>query len=334
MSDRRRVYVHVGLDKTGTTSLQHWCAKNRQYLIEEHGVRYPKAGAEYDHHMTLANLCGFGWTEDINRLSNREGRLGHLRAFYKELLEKELILSSEHFSFNIADTPAEKLKRVLGDAFEIVIVLVLRSPVSWIRSRYSEEIKWGYRGSFETFLQGLNHGLLNMEAQVSFWRRHFGETRTKVLLFEDIRDDIVGNLMTEMVGDSVFVAAEQVRNPGLKRGDLTVLRSGLEMLDLPRGIPAHRFALYYQRLPQPAEIKRINEIGEEPFSEAARHRVMVECEALQEVLPAEMTTRILELTQEAFSRQAAVPFSENDRAYLSDYAEHVVSGFVEQTGTG
>ena len=41
VTKKKKVILHIGLPKTGTTALQHWCCQNRQNMRRA-GVDYPE----------------------------------------------------------------------------------------------------------------------------------------------------------------------------------------------------------------------------------------------------------------------------------------------------
>ena len=49
MSQEKTLYLHIGLPKTGTTSIQNYLFENREALMQR-GVCYPKPLASVGHH--------------------------------------------------------------------------------------------------------------------------------------------------------------------------------------------------------------------------------------------------------------------------------------------
>lgn len=49
-----KVVLHIGTEKTGTTSIQHFMSQNRQALLAK-GIVYPNLGSRKDAHFDLVN---------------------------------------------------------------------------------------------------------------------------------------------------------------------------------------------------------------------------------------------------------------------------------------
>lgn len=54
MNDKRKAIIHIGAPKTGTTSIQTFCYKNRKYLLEKYSIYYP------DHEQLVRPESGYG----------------------------------------------------------------------------------------------------------------------------------------------------------------------------------------------------------------------------------------------------------------------------------
>ena len=153
----RRAIVHIGLEKTGTTSIQTFLHQNR-FQLERQGFYVPTtigtpnhvaitclAMNEQPHFPTVWNILGI---RDIEQL----------RTFVKttaEALRRELkclpqtihtvLISNEHIHSNIIDIQeVANLKRIIGDLFEHAAILVyLRRQDQLAASLFSTRIKGG-----------------------------------------------------------------------------------------------------------------------------------------------------------------------------------------------
>lgn len=64
------VYLHIGMNKTGTSALQRFFVKN-QVRLAEHGVLYPVSGRIGDAHYQISAVLGFGVEHDTQTRAER-----------------------------------------------------------------------------------------------------------------------------------------------------------------------------------------------------------------------------------------------------------------------
>lgn len=139
----RRLILHVGLPKTGTTALQFWCENNRANLLE-HDILYPKASENEfapKHQFIVDELKSGSFTRTSQALA--EGK------------QSTILLSAEGLSNNLYQFSEEALAgfRELTKDYRLQIVLVLRDPEPWINSMWKEGVLAhpGYAGSLEDY---------------------------------------------------------------------------------------------------------------------------------------------------------------------------------------
>lgn len=137
---KEKIILHIGLHKTGTTSIQQFLAENRDILGEIDYVCYTQDGY---------------FREDGNSyfLAERESWYSSKRSCHLDiplLLEninrsdkKQVMVSSEAFSWCTDRACIEELKvQLLEIAHEVLILAYVREPVSFAISIYSEGLKY------------------------------------------------------------------------------------------------------------------------------------------------------------------------------------------------
>lgn len=133
----RLLYIHIGMHKTGTTSIQ-WYLSRHARRLKGYGFHVPKVGRisrEFAGHHNVAWLL----------LGDRraQARRGDLDALLSELdgsRATRAIISSEEFEF-LADRPRELMRfeaRISGAGWTPVYLLFLRSPGSYTLSVFHE----------------------------------------------------------------------------------------------------------------------------------------------------------------------------------------------------
>lgn len=130
--------LHIGTDKTGTTSLQRFLTENREQMEKKSDWSYPDLSRrKIDNLSDLLVDRGENWRSTTLRLRNR---------FYDELekvLEKKnVILSSEQFYIRWDDS-IKILNEVASRFPSLKIVLYLRRQDLYWESLWGENVKWG-----------------------------------------------------------------------------------------------------------------------------------------------------------------------------------------------
>lgn len=148
---KKRLFVHVGTEKTGTTSIQDFIASHKEWFADN-GLTFLEAGTESNHHYWLAKALGFRFAPQAVDAQKEEQALADCREFINAHPDADLLLSSEHFDFNPSPENIANFVRFFDD-YEITVILFLRDQVSYCQSLYAEHIKWGGILDFAEFLK-------------------------------------------------------------------------------------------------------------------------------------------------------------------------------------
>jgi len=140
--NRKKLILHIGQSKTGTTSFQSFCFKHRKKLLAE-GTLYPEAGLQFTHHRCLARHYKGEQRDDalVHRLK-REIASTHC---------ERVLISCESFE-DLGVRQAQELLDDFSD-MDVSIVCILRNRLDWVQSMYAEYVKkaW-FSGSFSQFI--------------------------------------------------------------------------------------------------------------------------------------------------------------------------------------
>lgn len=178
------IIFHIGLEKTGTDSFQHFCKANRRALLEQ-SVLYPTkslAFAEQSHGPLVA--CYLPYRD----LSVAPGRaradvLASLHAEIARAKPKTALISAEHFSSRFREAEIEQLARDFAD-YPCQIAVVVREHGARIRSAYAQTILAGRTPSFEDYCDEVldpEHRYVRYRATIEPWDRVFGRAAMRVL---------------------------------------------------------------------------------------------------------------------------------------------------------
>lgn len=178
-------FVHIGMIKTATTYMQNLWFRSQKYSLSWKGnIEFVKSLRKAIKNNT------FDRDFEVNIETDKE---------YKE--GQKLIISNESFStayLNEIEYQSEipvfidKASSLLGSlpSTNSKLLLVVREPISWIRSSYIQAIKQGWSGSAQDFVDKqilfLLHSL-NLKYIISCYKRYFSDIL--ILPFELLKDD-------------------------------------------------------------------------------------------------------------------------------------------------
>jgi hypothetical protein len=155
----KTIYLHIGCEKTGTTSIQHFLASNRQALKAQ-GIAYPYLGLNTTAHLNLAASINSvqNKSQGVDYYPNKnvsvEKEWAQLKHFYNETDCQTIILSAEHFSSRLKKSGIHMLKTQLdqlGDNLKVKVLVYIRRQDWFIESSYSTAVKAGSTSVFEDF---------------------------------------------------------------------------------------------------------------------------------------------------------------------------------------
>lgn len=210
----RRLILHIGTEKTGTSSIQLFLSRNRRQLLEQ-GFGVPLCLADAAGNHSWLPLLAYADTrqDDLTEqwLAHRLDRDGQIAAKRQALRQEVLnssaqtwILSSEHLQSRL--TRGEeilRLRKLLEELFDtITLLLYLRQPLATAVSLWSTAVKCGHPfrdlpAPFSPYL----HNLCNHRATIQRWRAGFPGHDLQVRLFQ--RGDL---LEGDVVADFCAVA--------------------------------------------------------------------------------------------------------------------------------
>jgi hypothetical protein len=232
--------LHIGLEKTGSTSIQATLAKNRELLLAQ-GVLYPRSLGERSH----VKLYTFASDGDLDEIKFQCGlrdatALGEFRRGIFRDLESEIsghdprtvCISNEHCSSRLHSlSEIERVRDLIAHCCSSVsIIIYLRAQGDSHRSAYSTYVKTGGVGPFEYPTDQLIDGRYDYDAIIEKWATVFGPDNLDVRLFDDERlagGDVVTDFIEKLALEAPISAfsIESQRNVSLSRFSIEFLRS-------------------------------------------------------------------------------------------------------------
>ena len=217
-----KAIVHIGTEKTGTTSIQRYLYQNRTKL-KGAGFHFLQCAGKKNNQALPAYCLDEYRPDDYFRdrgIQTLEQRREFKRLFIKSFDSEirglpdhvtTVIMSSEHFHSRIrTEAELDNLSKLLTPYFdEIKIVCYLREQLTTCKSYYSTHLKSGGTDSFSEFLERCRpeNTYFNYQEMLANWERGFGFYCLDVSLFlqeqflhGDLLDDFTAKIDTALVG--------------------------------------------------------------------------------------------------------------------------------------
>lgn len=196
-----KAIIHIGTEKTGTTTIQHFLQRNRD-LLATLGIVYPRTPGLINHRALAVYVKNEFKQEDgfilENNLSAPE-RLQLWKTNFQTRLQAELrqldagvhsvIFSSEHLHSRLpGEEGIQNLKALLSPWFEEIEILVyLRRQDQLAVSAYSTKLKVGKTPNeiLDLNVDPQSH-YYNYNIFLNKWRSVFGRPHIKVIFYEPV----------------------------------------------------------------------------------------------------------------------------------------------------
>jgi hypothetical protein len=187
----REIILHIGTEKTGTTTIQEFFSANRD-ILNGMEILYPKAMGDKNH-IRLA-MCAAGPKRGVHRKINNDNnlvtafRLTTLSEWNKELQAStadRVILSSEHLHSQLRSLEEVKVLKDILPAVSCRVIMYLRRQDKAAVSLASTAIKAGFNN--ENFFPKLNIKKpyrFDYLSSYKIWSEVFGSESVSVRIFD------------------------------------------------------------------------------------------------------------------------------------------------------
>lgn len=227
---KEHLYLHIGTNKTGSTTIQY-CLKENQTLLKSQGYYYPMEGAyfyppEASPSLLAHALLGNRPTYMANPNIDREACVSEIIRDIKQSDCEKVIISSEHFhSAKTVDDVKEIASVFLGLFKKITVIVYLRRQDTRLESSWSQGVKTGIISkSFEDFLS--KHSGWNYFEMLNLWAEVFGKNNLVVRPFEKeqfFKNDLLQDFL-KTIDCTAEISDSRLRNQSPPVEFLEVLR--------------------------------------------------------------------------------------------------------------
>lgn len=236
--------LHIGIEKTGTTLIQHWLYSNRQALAAQ-GIALSDVLGKPNNRLLAARLQGrlddlharLGLTD----LATRDRHFHDLDArFTAELAQMQargarvLVVSSEHLSSRMSSAAdLHRLRDWLSRHFSRICVTVyLREQAALNRSLYSTAILNGQTRTASEFADNIQtcDPYYNFDLMLGLWADVLRPDRLDVAIYDprhfvraDLRRDFLARALPG-VSDAGLSFPDRRINKGITGGQAAIMR--------------------------------------------------------------------------------------------------------------
>ncbi|MEY4425584.1 MAG: hypothetical protein RJB56_1211 [Actinomycetota bacterium] len=236
--------LHIGLEKTGTTSLQHLLMQNRSALRSQ-GVLVSKAlHSGNNFYLALASFAAYRpdsllGAQGVRSQAQLDAYRNKIRAALKAEIQaakgiSKVVLSSEHLQSRLTSVDdLEQLKQNLKFAglTDPKILVYLREPVRIALSHHGMAIKKGVHVD-ATFFEP-NHPrvsqILGFKSSLQMWQQVFGAQNVEVRLYPEGQkpEALVQDFFAtcEISTEALNLESTEKRNVNLSLGALQILNA-------------------------------------------------------------------------------------------------------------
>jgi hypothetical protein len=230
----KKLIVHAGFHKTGTTALQSAFFANINEL-DRYGISYPQVGGKAQH-KAIYSLMGktWGW-EDRGGVTATDKKWKNL---VKQVVKaKKTTLISSEFLCELNEKQIAKFRKDLKVA-DSHIYFTIRPLLKIIPSAYQQHLKIGIKSDYEKWLHSILDEPGVSTITPSFWVRHthpqviskwiaeFGADRVTLIVVDEAQPDFMYDTFSELLGlPAKFLKKQEKQdsNRSLSLNEITLL---------------------------------------------------------------------------------------------------------------
>ncbi len=203
----RKLYLHIGTHKTGTTSLQHLLFDASSLLQINGAIVVPTSLSDKIAAACIREDCEIPPFRVDSTPSLRKDELytecaAELAVIFSAEDCAKFILSSEHLSYFRNQSEIARLRGLFPNDISVDILLTLRDKNQFLRSYKMQLLRTGYTVSNKKsslYYCGKDTWLVDYDSLVATYRAQFGN----VVIFHYRRNYIVGDLLKHMGVENV-----------------------------------------------------------------------------------------------------------------------------------
>lgn len=226
------LYLHIGINKTGTSAIQYYCNTHHKELLDG-GLLYPVLGCNGDAHYGISRALGFSHGHPSLDKQALDAFARQLDKEFDKSRAESCLISSEDFVMSKDVHPI----RDFFSSFDCRIVVYLRRHDHWWESAYAQAVKmkvsprWepGIK-SFINFNATRNPKYGNYRLLVDRWAEVFGKEKIIVRPYEGVQNP--GGITADILRTIGFPQLAERATLNNARVNESLSASALHVIDL------------------------------------------------------------------------------------------------------
>ncbi|UWU23533.1 hypothetical protein N2601_25050 (plasmid) [Rhizobium sp. CB3060] len=175
----KKLILHIGRAKTGTTAIQQFCNDHTNILASQ-GILYPQTGIFYGGHHPIAGALSGDAARWTKRVSDLEECIQTIIDECTHTGLDTVLLSSEGFQ----GRDISKLIRLLPEV-SINVLMFVRRHDRFYESLVSQDIKVGLLNIVPSWTEGFYEMVLAHSSEANYFSTFLGREAIKVGLYEE-----------------------------------------------------------------------------------------------------------------------------------------------------
>ena len=215
----KKIFLHIGFHKTGTSSLQETLNRGRKKLLER-GVWYPESKLGFPAQQEIAWSLVNKPRPWMNIRETADQIYDGIIARFMEQAADTMILSSEDLTFIENDAKAMNFVKSKFAEFDVKIIAYVRNPIEFLLSLYGHRMRLGeVRQPFmEYYSNNMNHNIACYAVRLKQWENIFGLKNIRVRKY-DPENFYAGNIASDFLYaldlDNIALEQPKVSNESL-----------------------------------------------------------------------------------------------------------------------
>ena len=184
-----KLYLHVGLHKTGTSSIQESLIKNKKFLKKEDIIvlsnlpNISQISRQNSLNDSLIKKCILELHDNLSRYQTKPVKI---------IISNEGLSGNPYNGYKYTKAIAENLSKVTK-SIDTKIIIYLRKQDEFVESLYIQSIKEGKTHDFNEFLKSFRNNAFDWCKYLNIWLRYFSKNQLLIRLYDKqfLKDNIL-----------------------------------------------------------------------------------------------------------------------------------------------
>jgi hypothetical protein len=189
----KKLVLHIGLHKTGTSSIQSFLQSIEQDSLSEYGFLYPKSCRVRDSHDLLAWSAASHYREGKYPTPPLEEVVSELLTELSNTTADTIVLSSEFFWPMTRDDIASLCGHFKD--YDLSAVVYVRNYLGFLKSAYGQGIKTGASEKLDLKYLEDRMWWFDLNTVIGSWKSVIGDDRIHVRVYDKVKNQLIDDFL-------------------------------------------------------------------------------------------------------------------------------------------